>query len=110
MLDVFVSGASGVNNTLWLGDGMGGFSRPQGLVLGVGPVAPVFHDVNRCVTAAVIAALLLRVCACTPVVAMTTARDVSPTSISEGLGSSESRCWLCDAWYGRAMVTVTWCH
>ncbi len=52
-LDVFVSGASGVNNSLWLGpwrpgDGQGQVAAATGVDLGVGPVAPVFHDVNRC--------------------------------------------------------------
>ena len=48
--DLFVSGAPGVNNSLWLGDGSGHFTAAgTGAGLGVGPVAPVFHDVNRCV-------------------------------------------------------------
>jgi hypothetical protein len=46
-LDVFVSGASGVNNSMWLGDGRGQVAVATGVDLGVGPVAPVFHDVNR---------------------------------------------------------------
>jgi hypothetical protein len=45
-LDAFVSGTSGGANTLWLNDATGGFTQRTGLALGVGPVAPLFVDVN----------------------------------------------------------------
>jgi hypothetical protein len=45
-MDAFASGAAGVNNTLWLNSGRGVFAAALGLALGVGPVAPVFVDVN----------------------------------------------------------------
>ncbi len=53
-VDAFVTGATGVANSLWLNDGQGRFSVAAGIELGVGPSAPVLVDVNgdgRCVCA-----------------------------------------------------------